>query len=245
MEAHDPPHPPQGAGLHTNGLQATSFRLLAEVDPRVSAELLRLLAEQGIAAYSQPSPGATGVYLNRRVPSRPLDSLYVDAAQHDRAKSLADPVVSQHALDAEAQAFEQIVAGLRLEGETGQLTNECSSESVEQADAFDPAAPAMNPSGRVFEPPAVGPRDFGLAPESEHYEPPAPTARAPLHTTTKWAIVSLVFGVLLLISPTLLGIDGGDGTTLVGTIGVLLGVALLITRLRDHDPFDGDDGAVV
>lgn len=243
--------PASGAGLHTNGLEAASFRLLAEVDPRISHELLTLLARQGIAAYSLPSTGQSGVYLDRRLPNRPMDSFYVDAERHAHARSIADPVLTQHTAQTEAAEFEAIVAGLRMENDSDQLTAERANELFAEPDNFGPP-PSPVSSARVepldFDAIRLGPRDYEPAPEDDHYVPPDPAPRSrPLHQHTKWAILSMVVGLILLLSPKLIGVDGGDGPILFGTIGILIGVVLLVGRLRDdtQEPHDGDDGAVV
>lgn len=216
-------------GRRDNGLNATSFFRLSEVDPRVSMDLLETLGRASIAAYTTPSPGRMGTYLDRKYSTRPLDALYVDGSRVDAARAIVDPLVSKLAIEAESAAFDEIVAGFVWDEPEGKE-----------------AAPAPTPQPVVLDP-FDGPRDFSPAPESEHWDPPTPRPAPKVHPTTRWAWASLAVGVLLLISPTIFGFDSGDGAIFLGTVGVLVGIGLLVSRLRDdNSPEDGnDDGAVV
>lgn len=86
----------------------------------------------------------------------------------------------------------------------------------------------------------------GAAGTDETYTPPPPP---PLPRISKYAVtalVSLVFGAVLLMFPTLLPIDRFTGT-MIGFTAIVGGFVTLVWRLRpgddeDHDP---DDGAVV
>src|ERR1700710_2460539 len=86
-------------GRKDNGLPASIFAIMGEVDPRVSRDLLDTLARASIAAYTAPSPprraaypyGATSVS-----PHRPLDSIYVDEAQTAAAKEIVEPLLAKN-----------------------------------------------------------------------------------------------------------------------------------------------------
>lgn len=214
---------------------------MVDIDPRLASELLEALALAGIAAYVTPAVGSMGMFLNRSYPRRPLHSLYVDADQEPGAKEIIDPLLATSVADDEAAAFEAIVAGF---DETQDLPPRAPAETV--FDPEDSSGSTLSP-GSFDTPRAWGPRDFEPEPEDEHYVPPPPSPRPPLHTTTKWAIVSLLAGLLLLVAPSLIGVEGGDGTLFVAVLAILLGAGLLISRLRDTDPGDetDDDGAVV
>lgn len=220
-------------GRRSNGLDAPSFRRLSDIDPRLVPELLESLAVANIAAYVTPAMGSMGTFLNRSIPPRPLHSLYVDADRLTVARTIVEPVLSTSAMNDEAAAFDAIVAGF------DDLPDLSEGDAVR--DVVDPveARPPITP--------AWGPRDYEPEPEDEHYVPPPPSPRQPVHTTTKWAWVSLVVGALLLSTPSLIGLQSGDGTVLMGTVAILLGIGLLVSRLRDSGPDDdiNDDGAVV
>ena len=79
--------------MRQNGLRASSFVPVADVDPRVADQLLDLLAFAHVAAYAEAVPGQTGAYRDHHVAGRPMDRLWVDrdnttTAQEVLARSL-------------------------------------------------------------------------------------------------------------------------------------------------------------
>jgi hypothetical protein len=76
--------------MRQNGLRASSFVPVVDVDPRVADQLLDLLRLADVAAYSEPAPGQTGVYRDHHVPSRRLDRLWVDRTETVRARGVLD-----------------------------------------------------------------------------------------------------------------------------------------------------------
>jgi hypothetical protein len=82
----------------------------------------------------------------------------------------------------------------------------------------------------------------------EHYVPPPLPPLPPSHPVTKWGLVALGLGLLLLIFPTLLGLEHSTGVDFVGVFCIIGAVGLLVSRLsnRSTDEYEGpDDGAVV
>lgn len=71
-------------GRRDNGLDATDWRAVDDLDPRLSEYVLDLLAAQGIAAYVQPAVDVDPVTRNATLPSTPQDRLFVDR-QHAQA----------------------------------------------------------------------------------------------------------------------------------------------------------------
>src|SRR4029453_7717784 len=71
-----------------NGLTATSYAPLADIDPRLTASLLDALREAGGAACVVPggSGGSLGWHVD--APYRPVDRLYVDASASGRAQAV-------------------------------------------------------------------------------------------------------------------------------------------------------------
>ncbi|MBA3250661.1 MAG: hypothetical protein H0T66_10250 [Geodermatophilaceae bacterium] len=106
-------------GRRDNGLDATSFVPLRDVDPRVGEHLLDVLYAAGIAAYLEPTSDVDSYTRAISLPSPPSDRLFVDRASRPTATSL----VAEHASDAVAtagpsdagraleEAWAQIVAG--------------------------------------------------------------------------------------------------------------------------------------
>lgn len=73
-------------GRRDNGLDATDWRAIEDLDPRVSGEVLDLLASHGIPAYVQPAVDVDPVTRSTTLPSRPADRLYVDRTQVKAAR---------------------------------------------------------------------------------------------------------------------------------------------------------------
>lgn len=65
-------------GRRDNGLDATSYAVVGDVDPRVGEHLLDVLAAGGIAAYLQPSADLNPITRTTTFPARPTDRLFVD-----------------------------------------------------------------------------------------------------------------------------------------------------------------------
>jgi len=99
--------------VRQNGLRASSFVAVVDVDPRVADQLLDLLRLADVAAYSEPAPGTTGVYRDHQVPTRRLDRLWVDRSETGRAREVLDRAVPH--LQAELELV--IREGFAVDGE--------------------------------------------------------------------------------------------------------------------------------
>jgi hypothetical protein len=83
-----------------NGLTASSYAPLADIDPRLTASLLEALREVGVAAYVVSASSRASLGWHVDTPYRPVDRLYVDAGASARAQDVlkaalppADPQV--------------------------------------------------------------------------------------------------------------------------------------------------------
>ncbi|MPZ28901.1 MAG: DUF308 domain-containing protein [Micromonosporaceae bacterium] len=81
-------------GRRNNGLDATDWRAIEDLDPRVSEDVLDVLATRGIAAFVQPSMDVDPVTRSATVPSRPTDRLYVDRGRVAAARDLLHRLLS-------------------------------------------------------------------------------------------------------------------------------------------------------
>lgn len=79
-------------GRRDNGLDATEFVALADVDPRIGEHLLDVLGIVGIAAYLAPSADLNPVVRSTSLPARPTDRLWVDRDRLDEARGLLEAV---------------------------------------------------------------------------------------------------------------------------------------------------------
>jgi hypothetical protein len=207
--------------------------------------LLDTLRSEGIAAYASPTPSARGGYLEQRLPQQLTDRVFVDSAKSERALMLfeqeradaspPEPAASTPAaaLDVDT-AWRQLLTSLQTPSET---TTWPSREDID-ADA----APATFDAEQVLSEPGSGPRDYVVADEDEHFEPPKAPPLPKLRPVTAGAIAAIIGGILILIT----GIDGGDFWWF-GVIGILGGGGALVWHMQDRPPTDSgwDDGAVV
>jgi hypothetical protein len=79
---------PGSRGRRDNGLTATSFLSVGDVDPRVGEHLLDVLYLNGIAAYLQPTVDYDAVTRAVSLPRQPTDRLWADRRRADDARAL-------------------------------------------------------------------------------------------------------------------------------------------------------------
>jgi len=119
-----------------------------------------------------------------------------------------------------------------------------------------PDAPPARPASTWFVPaseqpphgaPGAGPRDVSDPDLDDHYEPPPPPPTPMPSPPTRWALVSMGLGLLLLVAPTLVALRASDLVHVAGVLMICAGVGILVARMRheDEDNDDPDDGAVV
>ncbi|MDQ1647954.1 MAG: hypothetical protein QOG60_11, partial [Frankiaceae bacterium] len=123
---------------------------------------------------------------------------------------------------------------------------EAADEAPDPADKPSLEKPNQAPSG-VSGSGAPGGQDVTDLEPDEGFVPPPIEPMPPSHPVTKWGLVALGLGVVLLIFPTLLGLRHTTAVDVVGVLSILGSVGLLVSRLSsDSGDDDGpDDGAVV
>lgn len=260
--------PSRRRGRRDNGLDASTFRALRDVDPRVGEHLLDVLAAAGIAAYLDPTSDVDTVTRSITLPSPPSDRLYVDRSLAADASTLIASFDSDHGHDSDSGDPDGIdSAGVRASGTSavpssgGSIGSAPSSADDAQwreliaayeadhgrlgdtlTDDFDQAAEL-----RAAEREAAGQAALEAAElaEEEHYEPPPPPPLPVLSRAAVYALVLLTGGALLLIAPGVLGL-GADLGFVLGVLGIASGVGMLVWRMREGPQFDNpDDGAIV
>ena len=91
-------------GRRDNGLPSAEWGALVDLDPRLSEALLERLAAEGVAAYVEPARDLDSYTRASVLPKRPLDRLWVDPSQADRARGVvAEEVADLTALLAEEE----------------------------------------------------------------------------------------------------------------------------------------------
>ena len=218
------PHPGRG-----NGLPAPAWVAVSDVDPRLADPLLEVLRDADVPAYVAPATGSVGYYLERRLPDRPTDRLYVDARLRAQAEQIVNTTMPtlQEALEDENWAA--IVATFDTEQPPGDWPDvESSASSVDAA-----------PMPPTYAPP--------VEPEEDHFVPPDPPPLPPAEPVTKYGWTALLGGLGLLIVPMLFRYEIGNTLILIAIGGIIGGFVTLVMRMKDSGSPDDDpdDGAVV
>ena len=78
---------PGDGGRRDNGLHATEWGALVDLDPRLSETILDSLAAEGVAAYVEPAHDVDSYTRASTLPKRPLDRLWVDSSRADAARA--------------------------------------------------------------------------------------------------------------------------------------------------------------
>jgi hypothetical protein len=230
----------RGRGRRNNGLDATLWSPLRDVDPRVGEHLLDVLEAAGIAAYLEPSVDVGPYTRDVSLPSPPSDRLFVDRARRAEAHAL----VEQSDEPARDAVPERRPLGKEMRGdldEDAEWSRIVASLEAERGPAAaDPALRDTRPSDAP-PPPPHEPSVLDL-PE-EHYEPPPPPPLPVPAPASLYAVLLIAGGILLLGWPGLLRLSSDLGLAL-GVAAIGGGAAMLVSRMRDRSD-DGDDGAVV
>lgn len=143
-------------------------------------------------------------------------------------------------------AFAEIVADLEREG-VGRTMPDLN-EPPDEPDT--PTAPTPTPT-RAAEPAQAwrghdADWDWSWGTDEEHYVPPEPPPLPKLRPLTVVALVLIVIGVVLLIVPTLIGLDARIATP-IALLSITCGGGMLLLRARQNpkDPGARDDGAQI
>lgn len=245
-----------GAGpRRDNGLTAMSYARLDDVETHLVDELLGRLAQAGVAAYSAPTTGRRGPYGDTVPPVGPSDSVYVDAAHHDRARAVTDLYLREIR---DELAWSDIVAGFDLD--TADVDNGVPrwpvSEDVDTEDgggADTLASIDQQPLG-----PTIGfdslrdgtPTSPVVRKEDDpddHFRPPPPPPLPKPDRIGRFAWAGAVGGPALLVLAALLGLRLEGWVGLLAVVGFMAGFVTLVARMKDRPPSDSgpDDGAVV
>ena len=99
--------------MRSNGLTASAYTPVADLDPRVAEALLAELKEQGVAAYTKPVESTSMSGFDRpEFVTGAQDRLYVDAAESERVKALISTDNPDAVVNSEDLTWAQIVAGV-------------------------------------------------------------------------------------------------------------------------------------
>ena len=211
------PPPPQRRG---NGLLASYFVALADVDPRLGAHLLDLLRLADVPAYLEPAAP------DRARGRSPRDRLYVAGSLREQALAVVAAAADEAGGRVVPATSEDLLAGIDTEAEFAALVADWE--------------------GAPVDPPSPAPTDVADPPE-EHYEPPPPPPLPRLSAAAAGAVLLVALGIFIVARAGGLGLDAGLGFPL-GVVLILVGFGILVTRMRDGSAGpndDDDDGAVI
>jgi hypothetical protein len=229
-----------------NGLPADDWLMLADVEALFTGHVLDSLADQGIAAYAEPSSAPEATYLGSGRSGGPSDRVMVDRRYRSEARAVLAGLlpelraeVAESRRQAEDTSWQQIVSGLSSEG--------VGSRAVDIDDVDGDPDLVTDEWDDVRPEPAAVPADADVDDEHDHYVPPEPPPLPTTDTVNRFAWVGLIGGPAFLILGTLLGWSV-DGVAALLAVGAFVGgFVTLVARMKDRPSIDdsGDDGAVV
>jgi hypothetical protein len=234
-----------------NGLHATSYSRLVDVESHLVDGLLERLREEEVAAYVAPAGGRRGPYGDTVLPGTPSDSVYVDSAHRDHAQTVVDRYLAEIA---DELAWAGIVAG--FDTPSGDAVPRWPTS--EDVDEPEPGSRA----GRVLRPAeTIGFEELRDAVESaakeqqgehaddpeDHFQPPAPPPVPVPDTVGRFAWAAVLGGPLFLLLGTIFHWDISGWPGFLGLAAFVGGFVTLVARMKDRPPTDSgyDDGAVV
>ncbi len=229
-------NPRRGRGRRDNGLEATLWSPLRDVDPRIGEHLLDLLHAVGIAAYLEPSADVEPYTRTVSLPSPPSDRLFVDRARHAEARALVDEHAPRSDLRGPAPAPAAPVGPRRDLDEDAEWARIVSAFEAEHGRTVVEGEASTAAPPPPHELPVLDRPD-------EHYEPPPPPPLPVPAPASLYAVLLVAAGVLLIAAPGILHLSADLGLVL-GVAAIAGGAAMLVSRMRDRSD-DGDDGAVV
>ena len=229
-----------------NGLHATSYDRLLEVETHFVDGLLERLRDETVAAYSAPTTGRRGAYGDTVLPSSPSDSVYVDSERRDDARKVADRYLAEMA---DEMTWAGIVADFHRQ--PGDLVPRWpASEDLDEAGSTAPGRSGFEELRDVVPAPSLAPepqpsrrRDDG----EDHFQPPPPPPLPSVDMITRCAWAGVLGGPLVLLLAALAGLSLSGWAGFFALVAFMAGFVTLVARMQDRPPTDSgpDDGAVV
>ena len=171
--------------------------------------------------------------MEQRLPTRPIDRLFVDDQKLERAKELVNHETGE-SIEPERDfddAWKQVLVSLQSSSTNDPVPPWPVSEDVDTASTDTSAMPGDDSS-----------YDEDDEDEDEHFVPPPAPPVPRLRPTTLAAVLAIAIGLFLLATD----FDGGS-FRIIAILAVIGGGASLVWNMRQGPPTDSgwDDGAVV
>lgn len=215
-----------------NGLRAAAYVPLTDVEADVGQHLLTALGRARIAAYLDDQAPAEDlrrlfVASEERIDARTIVAAAVRALG-EPAPELPDNADPLAGIDTDS-VFDALVADWHVDTHTAirDAERDLNREDSEWR-------------ARLNKPPVEDP----IWLDEDHYVPPPPPPLPRLAGPTIMAMSILAISIIVL------GLGGefglaGNFTFVLGIVGLLLGVGILLTRVREHHRDDDDDGSAI
>jgi hypothetical protein len=235
-----------------NGLAATSFVPLAEVDAALGDLLLQALGRARIAAYLEPTPdpGRQLLYAAamERGDARTIVSRVSRAAGAGESGGIGpgdtadagDTVTPSSASGPGAVSAPNLLQGRDTDSEFQALVADWHVDTVAAIRSAERDLTREDADWRA----RISPPPPSDADEEEHFVPPPPPPLPRLSPTAIGAIVIIALAIFVLSAGAWLGL-GEDLTFLAGIGGILLGAGMLVMKLRAQPDDEDDDGAIL
>jgi hypothetical protein len=245
-----------------NGLSASTYSAVADVEPQLADALLEMFRDEGIAAYATPAAPRGAGDLNLHRVKGAMDRVFVDSTARERARAVLDARLPGLRAEFEAEqndrrgtgtdadddaAWRAIVAAYDRPS-TDVVPRWPTSEDV----ADDPEAtgqPSEAPSGWGTPKDTDEPRRSRRVgdPDEERYQPPPPPPLPRVDPITRAAWCGVLGVPLFFLVTTIAGVELPDGLALLALAAFVGGFVTLVARMKDRPPNDSgpDDGAVV
>src|SRR3954469_14303993 len=225
-----------------NGLQASSYVRLRDVETHVVEGLLDRLRDEDVAAYVAPADGRRGPYGDTVLPGSPSDSVYVDVDRREHASS----VIERYLVEvADELAWAALVAGYDTPS-ADDVPRWPAAEDVDPPDTVTVVLlPATEPEPTEPTGPG-GPTPTPVGHDADHFEPPPPPPIPVPDTLGRFAWAAVIGGPLFLLVATLFGLDASGWPGLLALGAFMGGFVTLVARMKDRPPDDlGDDDGEV
>ncbi|MGH3507465.1 MAG: hypothetical protein ACRDO2_09700 [Nocardioidaceae bacterium] len=252
--------------MRSNGLTASSYTPIADIDPRIVGPLLDTLKDHGVAAYVTPvEPSSMGAFDGPEFRTEVRDRLYVDATEADQAKTLIAEVNDEIDTTGEDLAWAQIVSGydLPMAGESAPWPSSEELATTDESDGSERSA-AGGGDGSTEDPgydegaARRTPLDDDSArhtakvraPEpgdEDRFVPPTPPPLPRLEPAQQVAWLGVIGGPVLLLVSVLFSVHLPGWMSALAVAGFVGGFVGLVLMMGDKDDDDSgwDDGAVV
>lgn len=243
--------------MRSNGLTASSYSPVADLNPSVAEGLLDELKDRQIAAYCEPVESPSMSAFDRpEFHVEVLVRLYVDSAATDQVRdvlSSKDPYLLHGNDDL---TWAQIVAGYDIPS-TDRVApwpvyEDVDSVAAEDAETPTALLPAPELDGHPTEDVRSGSANrratrFEEAAEEDRFVPPPPPPLPTLSGADRLGWLGLVGGPAVLVAAAVLAVTLPTWITLIAALGFIGGFVSLVVRMDNGDDRfdDPDNGAQV